>query len=259
MTTLWFSPGRSGDLIARAEDGKIVLPARGERVEEGPYVAAALRPTASGRAYIAHGLQPGKWSKGDLDLGLPEHAHPDGCAVCAQAEAERMQTPCALCGQPLGREWRLALDDTRHPRGSCRACSQAARISWIRAVMPQVLGWRDRVLAAPLPEIPAAPEATGRRVSEWRLLDIVIGPDVASADGWGRRSSSYSVWEADYSCGHDHARATKTSTGASNWLAHCHDEGEAPSAVLPAACGSRWPSERAVCPAVRGAGIRGLV
>jgi len=118
---LEFCPGRWGDLIAVAPDSRVVLPARGERVEAQVrfYVARRLSLTASGRAYIAHGLVPAAsiaecWRLTDSGAEpaggiydnpaqLPRDTHP---AVRAHVERlYRQRTTCPRCGGTKESTW----------------------------------------------------------------------------------------------------------------------------------------------------------
>jgi hypothetical protein len=129
LPILEFHSGVRGDLVARAPDGRVVLPARGERVEAGIrlYVARRLVLAASGRAYIAHGLTPAAgvlecWHLSDrgAELGgriyddparLPAHTHPT-----VRAHVERLHreyTTCPRCGGSKESTWRY-----------CRRCSE---------------------------------------------------------------------------------------------------------------------------------------
>jgi len=123
-----FKPGRRGDLVAVAPDGRVVLPARGESVEAQVrfYVARRLVLSASGRAYIAHGLVPAAsvlecWqlsARGaelagriyDDPSRLPPHTHPK-----VRAHVERLHrehTTCPRCGGSKESTWRY-----------CRRCA----------------------------------------------------------------------------------------------------------------------------------------
>lgn len=204
--TLFFRPGRDRGLISRHPDGKIVLPARGERVrDDGPYVAQSLRLTASGRAYIATGLRPGEWSQGQYELGLDYHVHiGPSCPVCAAEEKRRTGAPCSDCGQPVGETWLKA----RHNRffvGRCERCGVAHRekvcVAAFDKAWPDVLKKRNGILRETV-ELSEAPETPGTRISEWELVGV-YGGEYTSPDEMGSRIYAYSDWRARFSCGHE--------------------------------------------------------
>jgi len=193
--TLIFRPGRDG-LVARADDGRVVLPARGEAVREGvAYVATSLRPTISGRAYIASGLVAGRWESGYWKLGLQPHIHTEDCPICAAETARRMAAPCPRCGQPLGRNWEAerCLDCQR---ADVQAAVEAARRraeALVEAAWPQIEAWRAEILSRPLPTVPTPGHLLDVREISWE------GP---SSDGY-RPSARHSVFRSRYSCGHE--------------------------------------------------------
>jgi hypothetical protein len=189
---LCFRRGKQGDLIARAEDGKIVLPARGLSPEEGTSYLATLVPAQSGRAYIATRLVPGKISGGLY--GLPPHPHPfDVCPIC-EAEWRRLAAqPCPGCGSPIG--------DPALRR--CERCTRAMVQRAREEAIPRLKAWRAEILARPLPDDPGPAPEPGRRISPWVFCGEEDRGTYVSPDEMGTRRYVARLWKATWSCGHD--------------------------------------------------------
>jgi len=164
MAVEWvlFQPGRRGDLVGRASDGRIVLPRHGWRPEPGEGYWVELSPTRAGTAYIG---SPASGERLDSDTGYLRRYRDGQLAGSVEpSQVIRMLESGALKGR-LAQEARQAFTcpacgrlDSEVPRlGKCLACFRSAEQAASEAYQASRRAWREAAeealrKAAPYPE-----------------------------------------------------------------------------------------------------------